>query len=200
MSVITTTRSFQRGDNFGFTVAAKNGYGISIQSIPSMQDYLVAEDITNVGSEYPGIYNKELYPGVSITGTLADTSVNYNFTVNNNDGIVRQLKYRVGFSSNPSPISGDPIVLVDTGIDPYAWSATPLVLQTPQISQPAQEASQLYFTVWRCNQTGVEYNAGESVFINEDLDFVANWAIIPVSVSVENDTDNSDVPEFDENE
>ena len=200
MSVITTTRSFQRGDNFGFTVAAKNGYGISIHSIPSMQDYLVEEHMTNVGNEYPGNYNKELYPGVSITGTLADTSVNYNFTVNNNDGVVRQLKYNVSFTSNPSPISGDPIDLVDTGIDPYAWSATPLVLQTPQISQPAQEASQLYFTVWHCNNNNTDYNAGESVYVNDDMVFVANWAIIPVSVSVENDTDNSDVPEFDENE
>lgn len=206
MSIITTTKNFQPGDTFIFTVAAKNGYGINYHEVPSMQEYLVSgtESIKNVGSEFPGNHNKNLYPGVEISGMLETTSVGYNILLDNS-GAVRQLSYIVNFYAENNPITGNQVLIRIEGIpnnviDPYIWSPEPLVLQMPEIVITEPESGDILFVAWHCVNDNTDYNAGSRIFVNDDMVFIAKWIVAPVSVSVENDTDNSDVPEFDENE
>lgn len=205
MSIITTTRAFQSGDQFTFTVAAKNGYGINYLEIPSMSEYL-AEDtevIEPIGTVFDGNYNGDLYPGVRVSGMLENTSVNYEVLLENN-GCVRQLTYRVKFDSDINPISGNTVQIrlegiPDNLIDPYIWSTEPLVLQTPEIIRTEPESDDIIFTVWHCIDNNTDYAPGSRVYISDDVAFLAKWAIAPVNVSIENDTDNTNTPEF-ENE
>lgn len=205
MSIITTTRAFQRGDQFTFTIAAKNGYGINPQEIPSMSQYLVedTETIEPIGNEFPGSHNYNLYPGARISGTLDDTSVSYDILLGNNSG-VHELTYVIKFESDTNPISGHGVEIQldgipDNIIDPYAWSTEPLVLQTPQIIWTKPESDDIIFAVWHCVNNNVDYAPGSQIYISQDMTFEAKWAIAPVNVSVENDVDNTNIPEF-ENE
>lgn len=196
MSTIVTTRTYQQGDNFTFTVAAKNGYGINVNAIPSMSQYLNDEDINSLGSVFPGGYNSDLYPGVRITGQLNNISVNYNINLDNSS--CRQLEYFVKFNRGTHPITGD-LIYFDTpaeSIDHYLWIPNPLTLQTPSGSQIP---SDIIFTSWYCSNDNRYYVAGSQVYVNDDLEFTAVWQPAPVSVGVESDTESSTIPEF-ENE
>ena len=166
-----------------------------------MQEYLVSgtESIKNVGSEFPGNHNKNLYPGVEISGMLETTSVGYNILLDNS-GAVRQLSYIVNFYAENNPITGNQVLIRIEGIpnnviDPYIWSPEPLVLQMPEIVITEPESGDILFASWHCVNDNTDYNAGSRIFVNDDMVFIAKWIVAPVSVSVENDTDNSDVPE-----
>lgn len=212
MSIITTTRSYERDGNFTFTVAAKNGYGIDPSLIPSMQHYLVddSERRDPIGEPFAGSLNNNnqihLYPGARISGQLKGISVNYALVLQSSeDQPCRELMYGIKFQSDPHPGTGDPVFIDDVVIpgvpdlEHYRWHDNPLILPTAVPSTP--DAS-ITFATWRCVESGMPdryYNAGSRIFVNNDMSFFATWVLTPVEVSVESDNDNSDIPEF-ENE
>lgn len=205
MSEIVTTREFQRGDDFAFTVAAKNGYGIKVEEITSMQEYLApdSETIEWVGNMYPGTNNNGLYPAVKISGTLSNSPVNYSITSDTN-GVVHELEYVVKFVPDDNPITHQTVEIELDGMDlttVYRWLDNPLILQTPTIIPNPQhpEDNEIIFTVWHCINNDTDYVAGSRIYVNSDMSFEAKWAVMPVSVGVESDTESSTIPEF-ENE
>ena len=201
MSTIITTRTYQQGDNFEFTVAAKNGYGINVGAIPSMQQYLEpnSEYIEPIGDVFDGHYNDGyvdpdvvLYPGVRIGGTIVDTSVNYSIGTN----VCRELTYGIKFDGGYNPTTHEGVLIITPqNIESFHWSDNPLILETPT----SDETSGLVFVSWHCTNDGLDYIAGSQVYVNDDLEFTAQWQPAPVSVGVESDTESSTIPEF-ENE
>jgi len=200
MSTIVTTRTYQQGDNFTFTIAAKNGYGIKVSEIPSMAQYLNDESIDSLGDMFPGLHNYGLYPAVTISGQLNNISVNYNVTLENDS--CRQLQYMVKFNGGTDPTTGNPVIISNPPeeINPYYWSPNPLTLITPTIDgESLVDPDSVQFVTWHCLTDGNDYVAGSRVYVNNDLNFMAVWQPAPVSVGVESDTESSTVPEF-ENE
>lgn len=199
MSTITTTRSYNVGDTFSFTVAARNGYGINPEGIPSMQDYLEpgTESIETIGDAYSGSLNVmfNLYPGVRISGQLKDVSVNYDILSS-----VHGLRYSIKFLGGMNPIPPYTAITLSTPQDiERDWSPEPLVLPVPTIDNPTPEEETLQFVAWHCLEDDRYYVAGSRIYVNDDLNFEATWQVAPVTVAVDTDSDENTTPEF-ENE
>lgn len=200
MSTITTTRSYNAGANFSFSVAARNGYGIDVSQIQSMQAYLEpdSETIDSIGDEYAGSLNTGLYPGVRISGQLINVSVIYDI-----QSAVSGLTYRIKFMGGTNPIPPYASITLSSPQDNERdWSPEPLVLPVPTIdtSVPgAPDPSTLQFVVWHCHTDGNDYPAGSHIYVSTDLFFEAQWQPAPVTVAIETDSDENDTPEF-ENE
>ncbi len=197
MAQIVTSRTYNQGDSYKIVCTCKNGYGMNYGLISGNGSNVIDEVITNIGNECAGSLNKQLYPGAQITATLEDISVGYDITV---EDLVKRLRYKVGFSGGDDPDDPSIHIAIETPVsytqaNPYYWVSTPYVMPVPTGPTIGGEpVTDLVFVRWSDGYN--TYNAGDTVFINDDMNFTAQWARVPISVSVLSDDDNTETPQF----